>query len=220
MTCLCLTRNRRQWLPQAIRCFRWQTYPPESRELLILADGEDVRDLVEDTEASNVRLVVIEPGRKIGEKRNFGTDMAQGEIVAAWDDDDYSAPGRLADQVDRLASSGKAVTGYHSMLFTDGRGQWWRYAGVPNYALGTSLCYRREWGHANPFQAIQVGEDGAFVQRAYIKHQLVSVDARELMVASVHGGNTSPRNLSGSSWKKLGPMELSRGHSLGSWPVS
>ena len=39
VTCLCLTRNRRGFLPRAIECFVAQTY--EERELLIVDDGDD-----------------------------------------------------------------------------------------------------------------------------------------------------------------------------------
>ena len=151
---------------------------------------------------ATIRYVQIENGRTVGEKRNFGTQLAQGEIVASWDDDDWSAPGRLADQIGRLQQSGKAVTGYHSMLFTDGE-QWWRYKGSANYALGTSLCYRKSWWSIHRFSAKQIGEDGDFARGADMTGQLISVDACELMVASIHKGNTSPRGLFGDRWSRV-----------------
>jgi glycosyltransferase involved in cell wall biosynthesis len=204
VTCLCLTRNRRQWLPQAIRCFLEQTYP--SRELLILADGEDVSASVKSngicSASALIRYVQIEDGRTVGEKRNIGSQLAQGQVVASWDDDDWSAPGRLADQVERLRLFGKAVTGYHSMPFTDGE-QWWRYKGAANYALGTSLCYRKSWWSIHKFSAKQIGEDGDFAREADTAGQLMSVDAGELMVASIHKGNTSPRRLIGDQWSRV-----------------
>jgi glycosyltransferase involved in cell wall biosynthesis len=197
VTCLCLTRNRRRWLPQAIACFETQTYQP--RELLILADGEDVRDLLPD--APNVRLIHLSDCKSIGEKRNFGCEQASGEIICHWDDDDHSTAGRLVDQILRLTDSEKQVTGYHSMRFTDGE-RWWLYQGQRHYALGTSLCYRKEWQRTHPFKALQVGEDNAFVAEAWNAGQLVAADAADLMYATIHPGNTSPRNL-GSNWKLL-----------------
>ena len=98
--------------------------------------------------------------------------------------------------------SGRAVTGYHTMLFTDGE-QWWRYRGAANYALGTSLCYRKSWWERHGFPAKQVGEDGDFVREADIARQLQSGDAGELMVATIHKGNTSPRNLRGNQWHRV-----------------
>ncbi len=195
---MCLTRNRREWLPKAIAAFQAQTYP--NRELLILADGEDVRDLIPSD--PTIRIVHIDEGFRVGDKRNFGCALADGEIIAHWDDDDYSTPERLADQVGRLQSSGKAVTGYNQMRFTDGK-DWWSYDGIGNWAIGTSLCYRKDWWAAHPFLSLQVGEDGQFVGEAQGQKQIVAVPAGDLMTATIHSSNTSPRRLSDSRWRKL-----------------
>jgi glycosyltransferase involved in cell wall biosynthesis len=188
VTCLCLTRNRREWLPKAIECFQAQTYP--HREMLILASGHDVRDLAPNDDRS-IRLVHIEDGRKIGENRNFGCDRSAGEFIAIWDDDDYSAPGRLEDQVRRIEDSGKAVTGYRTMYFTDGV-RWWLYRGRPGFALGTSLLFRRSWWIEHRFLDVQIGEDSDFVEAA--RAEITVTDAQSLMFARVHARNTSPKN--------------------------
>ena len=138
----------------------------------------------------------------VGAKRNLGCELARGEIVAHWDDDDYSAPGRVEDQVQRLTESGKAVTGYHSMRFTDGR-EWWLYTGPGNYSLGTALCYLRSWWQTHRFEPFDVGEDNLFVARASAHGQLICVPADDMMWASIHQTNTSPRALHSQSWRKL-----------------
>jgi hypothetical protein len=128
--------------------------------------------------------------------------MARGEIIWHADDDDFSHPDRLADQVSRLVETGKAVTGYRSMRFTDGR-RWWQYTGGPQYALGTSLCFRRDWWQRNPFTDLQIGEDNQFVARARSQGQLITADAGDLMWATIHPSNTSPRQLNGKNWRSL-----------------
>jgi hypothetical protein len=100
-----------------------------------------------------------------------------------------------------MLATEKAVAGYRSMRFTDGT-EWWKYCGEANYALGTSLCYRRDWWRGHPFPDLQVGEDNAFVATAASAGQLTTIDAGELMHATIHLGNTSPRSM-GDSWKKL-----------------
>lgn len=200
MTCLCLTRNRREWLPKAIQCFQSQTYP--NRELLILADGADVRDLLpaEQPDSQTVRLIHLEGAALIGEKRNFGCERAQGELIAHWDDDDWSAPERLADQVGRILESGKAVTGYRSMQFVHTSGARWDFESAENYSLGTSLVYRRSFWKANPFQAVKIGEDNRFIDRANALGEFVSAPGNGLMYATLHDGNTSPK-IMGPRWK-------------------
>lgn len=209
MTCLCLTRNRREWLPKAIQCFLDQTYP--NRELLIVSDGVSVTDLVPDEQtlqrsgARAVRLFHADRAAEIGEKRNFGCSLAEGEIIAHWDDDDFSAPDRLADQVRRLRESGKAVTGYRSMRFvrhTDGKQ--WQFTYQPGKVLGTSLCFKRDWWERNQFPRIQIQEDQEFVVKAWNQHQLdEGPDETDLMYATVHTGNTSPRNFQNPGYRAL-----------------
>lgn len=166
---------------------------------MILADGEDVRDLLPPDES--VRLVHFAESRQVGQKRNYGCELATGEVICHWDDDDYSAPGRLAYQVGRLFDTRRSVVGFHSMRFTDGE-RWWQYRGERHYALGTSLCYRRDWWHMNRFKSVQVGEDNFFVANAWAAGQLDTTDAGDLMHATIHAGNTSPRTL-GDNWKLL-----------------
>lgn len=152
---------------------------------------------------SDIRYVHLAGHLPIGEKRNICCQHARGELIAHWDDDDYSAPGRLADQVRRLLESGLAVTGYSAMRFTDGTA-WWQYTGPRYpYAIGTSLLYRRSWWEANQFRPDQVGEDTDFSHRAMRARQLVTVPAGDLMWATIHPQNTSKRPLRGDSWTKL-----------------
>ena len=204
VTCLCLTRNRSEWLPKAIACFAAQTY--EQRELLIVADGDDVTAIVAALPAgSPVRLACVGATLSIGAKRNYGCGLANGELIAHWDDDDYSAPGRLVDQVERLLSCGRAVTGYEPMKFTDGA-SWWEYTSeVPrgSYVVGTSLMYRRDWWAQHPFPDCHVGEDSAFVAQAFAAGQLCRAEAGDLMYATIHEGNTSQRLTAGANWRRL-----------------
>jgi len=88
------------------------------------------------------------------------------------------------------------------MRFTDGVRSW-LYLGTPLFALGTSLCYRKQWWRTHPFRSVQIGEDNHFVDAANFERQLATVDAGELMYATVHPTNTSTRQCSGSSWQLL-----------------
>jgi len=198
VTCLCITRNRRQWLPKAIANYRALRHA--SSELLIIADGDDVRDLVPEHDP-RIRLIHVEEPNTVGDKRNYGCERARGFLIAHWDDDDYSAPDRIRAQVRTLAASGKSVTGFRSMRFTDGD-SWWMYSGDENFALGTSLMYRRGWWERNRFMSLQVGEDNYFVNEAAGAGELVTAEAGDLMYATLHPQNTSPKN-KGSAWTRI-----------------
>ncbi|MCU1326650.1 MAG: hypothetical protein JWN34_2020 [Bryobacterales bacterium] len=196
ISCLCVTRNRREWLPKAIACFLAQDYEP--RELVIVVDGDDVADLV----PADPRIRVIEFSGTVGDKRNAGSYAANGEIIAVFDDDDHSAPGRLTDQVTRLLESGKAVTGYHTLRYTDGDRSW-MYLGTPFFAAGTSLVYRRTWWESHPFASKNVGEDRDFADEACWAHQMTAARAGEFMYANFHAGNTGGVISVGDNWLPL-----------------
>jgi glycosyltransferase involved in cell wall biosynthesis len=198
VTCVCLTRNRREWLPKAIDCFLAQTYEP--RELLILADGQPVADLV--PKSALIRFSQMPERLDIGPKRNAGVAMAYGRVIATWDDDDLSAPGRLEDQVFRLVTSGKSVTGYSSMKFTDGV-RTWLYKGTPAVGIGSSLVYLRDWALQHPFPDKNVGEDNGFVAAAMAEGQFIAAPAKDFMVATIHPGNTSVREIEKSPYELI-----------------
>lgn len=165
-----------------------------------MASGEDVGSLLPDD--PRIRCLHLEGQPPIGAKRNFGCEQAGGSIIVHWDDDDYSSPGRIADQVMRLEGSGQPVTGYRTMRFTNGT-ESWLYRGGPLFALGTSLCYRKSWWTKHPFPGLHVGEDNHFVAEAAEHGAISTAEAGELMYATIHPGNTSPRNLNASNWTKL-----------------
>ena len=198
VTCLCLTHNRREWLPRAIAHYLNQTY--ENRELLIVASGDDVSGIVMARKIWSIRLLGVDG--TVGEKRNRGCEAACGDTIAVWDDDDYSAPGRLADQMARLQATGRAVTGYRALKFTDGK-RWWRYNGHPGFAAGTSLCFRREWWRTHRFEDKQVGQDEEFAAVAARARELAVAEDLDLMYATIHAGNTSPRRIGGGCWQEL-----------------
>lgn len=202
VTCLCLTRARREWLKQAIACFEAQTYP--NRELLIVADAPPDVEFVRLPE--NAR-VFYSGNLNVGRKRNFGCKLAQGDLIAHWDDDDYSAPERLVSQVAHLHATGKAVTGYWAMKVTDGS-KWWQYvtATPTGFAFATSLLYRKAFWEQNPFDPIQCGQDEGFVAKAVRQKQLATQPDMNLMYFTAHPGNTSPRPLPENgdrTWRRL-----------------
>lgn len=208
VTAIMPTANRREYLPGAIQSFLDQAY--SEKELLILDDGDSICDIV--PLDSRIRNWFHSPRQTIGAKRNDLCTRARGEIILHWDDDDYSAPGRIADQVERLLSTGADVTGYNEMEFREDRtGERWYYTGPAHYALGTSLCYRRSWWERNKFLDMGydaagrpvVGEDNSFVYRANAFGKLVAVPAGGMMWARIHPGNTSPRATHSPMWRRL-----------------
>ena len=172
-----------------MKCFQAQTYP--NKELLVVEDGPDLSRKL--CQQSGFRYLHFEGVRSIGVKRNLANEFALGSVICHWDDDDWSFPGRIAEQVGLLSGCpAVAVTGYHTMPFQDvNTGEIRVYKGEPGYSVGTSLCYRRDWWKAHPFGNLQVGEDNAFV--AASKSRILTVDGMGKMVARCHPKQTDGR---------------------------
>ena len=150
------------------------------------------------------------PRLTIGVKRNALCQAARGEVIIHWDSDDWSAPDRMTDQVWRLVTSDKPMSGYHSLLFWDERnGLGYRWTGPNGYACGASMCYYREFWAAHKFPDITVAEDNAMVVEAQKAGGIVSAEGRQMLIARVHGANTSSAQRIGqNNWPVVGNVEF------------
>jgi hypothetical protein len=150
--------------------------------------------------------------RTQGQKINPCCRLAKGEVVCHWDDDDWSAPTRMEEQVSRLYDAGVSVTGYDSMLCFDERtGRALEYCGRRGYACGTSLCYTRAYWQKHRFLPIQVGSDNFFVATAESGDQLCTAAGGEQMVFRVRSDNSSPKFLDIDPYREVALTRLPEG---------
>jgi glycosyltransferase involved in cell wall biosynthesis len=88
VTCIVPTADRRLFVPQAVAQFLQQDYA--NRELIVLDDGaQSVEDLMPDD--PRVRYVRDERKSPVGIKRNRLCELARGDVIVHWDDDDWMA---------------------------------------------------------------------------------------------------------------------------------
>ena len=159
--------NREALRSLATKCFLQQDYP-------------------------NKELILVEDEGTIGYKLNLGCERAKGNLFCRFDDDDWSAPNRLTDQVNRLISNNKNLTGYRSIYFwDDSKKQASYYHGAPNYCLGTSMLFTRKYWESNKFPLANIGEDLFFQRKAKQENDVISIEADQMMVARLHGSNIS-----------------------------
>ena len=220
-----LTAGRPEMARRAVEAFRAQMYP--AKRLLILDSGPSRFDahvyIGNNGQPDNERLLWNPgAGEPVGQWRNIAALQSKNvDILIHWDDDDYSHPNRIAEQVELLQSSGADAVGYNEMLFwrekvsrsewhthpdncpcgtcgpgrrevataTYAPGEAWLYTGS---ILGTSLCYWRRTWERRPFQAKSVGEDYEFLKGLKTATQSALWEQRVMMIARIHGGNTSP----------------------------
>lgn len=200
VTCVMPTCDRRRFVPHAVEWFLRQDYG--RLELLVLDDGADpVADLMPDD--GRVRYVRREARLPIGAKRNLMAELAAGDIIVHWDDDDWSAPWRVTYQVAALVSRGAELCGLSRVRFYDpAAGRGWEYCypeGTRPWVYGATLCYWKAFWRGNPFPEIHVGEDTRFVWSDRVRHLLAVEDLR-FYVGTMHPANTSPKRTNDSRW--------------------
>ena len=119
-----LTADRPEYARKAVENFRAQTYP--GKRLYIFDSGSV--PCVESLPDGYPEMLITyhnshtrrPPHRTIGELRNDALEWISrdgADILIHWDDDDYSHPNRIAEQVALLQSSGADAVGYREMLF-------------------------------------------------------------------------------------------------------
>jgi O-antigen biosynthesis protein len=201
VSCVCPTTGARlPFLKQAIACFLAQDY--SNKELLIVTDSTNSVGIHRHLAEAPAIVTCIHRPIQLGAKRNAINEQARGEIICHFDDDDWSAPGRISDQIEHLRAGGKPVTGYARMKFTDGS-SWWRYKD-PLYPLGTSLCYLKSWWETHRFYDTQVGSDTVLIHAAQLAGEVHAVECGDMMFARVHGGNTNKTpQWETSAWEPL-----------------
>jgi O-antigen biosynthesis protein len=198
VSCIMPTRNRGELARQAIRMFLAQTYP--NRELIVVDDGEE--DLGEIGSDQGIKLERLSKAHALGAKRNIACELARGDLVAHWDDDDWYAPDRLARQVEAMIDGADAC-GSGSLYHLDTRTNRWfvyTYRGTRPWVAGTTLMYRRQCWLGGGFEPVSSNEDFRFLLGL---ERVVDLRRPELCVVRLHDKNTSSRIGFGPDWRAL-----------------
>jgi O-antigen biosynthesis protein len=229
ISCLCPTKNRRRFLDESVRRFLAQDYP--AKELLIVEDGTEAetREAARQLDrllAQSDSIRYYKFRGSLGAKLNYAAELAGGDILANWDDDDWYAPGRLSAQFAHMRATGKAFVGLSAMLFyREGDSEGWEYTGYASYAGGATHFYRRDWILAHPRPDVTLAEDVAAIADAYEAGQLSTISGLDIMVARDHDRNTCQRpGGTDRGWHQIGdlkarsdnwrPVPLSRIHAV------
>jgi glycosyltransferase involved in cell wall biosynthesis len=198
VSCVMPTRDRRAFARQAIRYFLRQDHP--AKELIVVDDGDDA---IEDLTRGDERIrYVRSPRSDVGAKRNLGCQVAAGEFVAQWDDDDWISYNRLSAQVAELTAAGADVHTCRELLhYRVDAGDAWllrpRWPDAPDLPPGPLLC-RRSLMAEHPFAASGSGEQRTFA--AGLARERVHVGDASWYLAVVHRANLAGRSLDDGRW--------------------
>ena len=168
-------------------------------EWIILDDGDDkVADLFDPaaTGLINVRYVPLPAGTKlpIGAKRNRLNEIARGEIVVCWDDDDYYPPDRVKKAVTKLRSvPNKRVPVVGSsklhMYFSDRDEIWTIGPYNANHCTNGTMAYWRSYFGPNRYDdTAEKAEERKFMRDWTTP--VGQLESEETMLVICHAHNT------------------------------
>ena len=187
VSCLMPTRDRRQFIPAAIRSFLAQEH--QTKELLIDDDGADpVADLIPPID-NIVYIPATGPPATLGTKLNRLASIAHGPILCNWDDDDISGPRRITTQLEFMQKCHVHAVGFSSLYYWDtttNTARLWQWHNKTPYACGSSQMYTREWAIAHPLPDITLHVDSTFSNVAAASRQLRTLPGQSLLVARYH----------------------------------
>ena len=208
VSCIMPTAGRPHFVPLAVHFFLRQSYP--HRELIVVDDGAlRIDHLI--PKLPSIRYCRLERRRSLGDKRNLACELASGDVIAHWDDDDWIAPSRLSIQLEALESSGAAATGLSVIRYFDPqrRSAWLWRSDTTAWLAGGSLCYRKALWSAHPFRPLDAGEDLTFTHDVGFE-RFVDLGDADFYAAVIHGRNTSARPTSRREWTLLEYSEICR----------
>jgi glycosyltransferase involved in cell wall biosynthesis len=215
ISCVCPTRQeRRHFLPQVVECFLSQTYA--DKELVILDEAASSwQGEFPHPEPSVHYHFIPDTGARMttGRKRNAVNELTTGEIIAHFDDDDWSHPDRLQSQFDTLFRANVDLVGYHDILYyrVNDRSLWkYMYQGRPQpYATGTSQMYFKAAWRSHPFVHRVVGEDSEFSFDFCRRGRLFSEEGKKMIVAYAHASNSYVPNFGNAPFLKAERADFS-----------
>ena len=120
-----LTKDRPAMAKRAVECWKRQTYKNRILAIFDTSIGERLMPGWKTLMGDGIQYLYAGDNlhwqaASIGELRNYANMAAnahESPVIIHWDDDDFSHPNRISEQVSLLQASGKQCVGYREMLF-------------------------------------------------------------------------------------------------------
>ena len=197
---LCITKDRRPFMPLLKYCYMIQSYPEDKLEIVIVDDGEDS---IEDTliGVPNVKYVRCESGLTISQKRNLGVENAMYDIIAVMDDDDVYPNNSILQRVAMLTMKPEKQCAFCTTIPCYDITKYSSFMNVPPMQLDLServseatLIFTKSFWEQNKFDdMVHIGEGNAFIHGR--EHMCRELSPQEVIVSLVHPKNTSSRKV-------------------------
>lgn len=189
------TFQRRDFLPYLIYQFQYQDYPADKRELVILDDSpqsnQDLVEMLADPAQPNIRYIHSEQRLALGKKRNMLNQLARGEYIICFDDDDYYPPEKIRWQIGEMQRQHALFSGCDQIYI------WYSHLNKTylsnafgrKHALNGTFCFHRNFlkKHRYDDEALS-GEESSFLN--FFTAPVLQLDCKKAILCISHSSNT------------------------------
>lgn len=183
VSCVMVTCGRPDLVKKSIACYLSQTYP--NKQLVVASQGNEENNQKINSFIKNLRRndIIFQDAPKnlsLGSLRNLSIELATGDLICQWDDDDLSHPNRIVSQYRMLTSDDRNVASMYSEFLkyyrTTGDLYWCDWSGekLPQgkYICNTLMFYKKLFGRV--FYP-EVGPQCQFEEDLNLLIQLLSI---------------------------------------------
>lgn len=168
------TWNRAAFLPYLLYMYRYQDYPAERRELVILDDSpQSHRPIIDrltqnQPEKFNIRYIHHPEKLDLGKKRNMLNALAKGEYILCMDDDDYYPADKISYTIEMMQRHRALISGSDQIPI------WYSHINRifktrsfgPQNILNGTFCYHRNYLKKHRYEdACNLAEEEGFTNR-------------------------------------------------------
>lgn len=201
---VCPTYNRREFLPYLLYIWQYQDYPADKRELVILDDSPtsnaDLIAMMIDPVQPNVRYIHSKERLVLGQKRNMLNDLAKGEYILCFDDDDYYPPQKISHQVAQLQAHNAQFSGTDQLYiwYSHLNKIYLTHAFGRHHALNGTFGFHRNFLKKHRYDDTATrAEESAFLDG--FKTPVHQIDPKQSMLCISHSHNTYDKDFVMSS---------------------
>jgi glycosyltransferase involved in cell wall biosynthesis len=185
------TYNRRLFLPMLIYLYEQQSYPKNLLELIILDDSPDSNEDLIPKNDKTIRYYYQKEKMTLGEKRNKLNELAKGDVIICFDDDDYHFPERITYSVTSLNSQKALIAGSSkiNVYYVDIK-EMHQYGPFSNsHGTNGTFAYRKEYLQQHKHDPTKnAQEEPSFTNN--FSERMAQLDPDKTIVCMSHSSNT------------------------------
>ncbi|MBJ9836861.1 glycosyltransferase [Citrobacter freundii] len=209
------TWNRGAFLPYLLYMYRYQDYPADRRELVILDDSPQSHQSIIDRltqnhpEKFNIRYIYHPEKLDLGRKRNMLNELARGEYILCMDDDDYYPSDKISYTIEMMLRHRALISGSDQIPI------WYSHINRifkthsfgKRHILNGTFCYHRNYLKKHRYvDECNLGEEEGFTNKFTVEP--LQLPGERTIICVSHSQNTFDKDfVLGSSEPLEGSIE-------------